>query len=234
MARENLIRFRWLFLIARFSSLAMLTLIPVQIAIYVLFPPPDTVVGIFDLFAKTPLLGLLSLDLLYLVNNLILAVLYLALWVSLFKENPSVASLALMFGVLGVACYIPSNPSLEMLHLSSRYFLALPSQRSIYLAAGEALMAGYTGTAFNVYYVLSTVSLLLFSYAIFKSHLYDRSIALWGFASGFFMIIPSSAGSIGMVFSLLSLIPWVVFVALLMVHFKKLAASSLWEGETAK
>ena len=193
MSWENLIRFRWLFLIARFSSLAMLTLIPVQIAIYVLFPPPDTVAGVFDLFVKNPLLGLQSLDLLYLVNNLILAVLYLALWVSLFWGKPSVASLALMFGVLGVACYIPSNPSIEMLHLSRRYFLALPSQRSIYLAAGEALMAGYTGTAFNVYYVLSTVSLLLFSYAIFKSLLYGRSVALWGFASGFFMIIPSDS-----------------------------------------
>jgi hypothetical protein len=46
---------------------------------------------------------------------------------------------------------------------------------------------------------------------------------MWGLATGFFMIIPSSAGTIGIIFSLLSLIPRVVFVALLMVHFRKLA-----------
>ena len=84
-------------------------------------------------------------------------------------------------------------------------------------------MAAYTGTAFNTYYVLSTLCLLLFSYALLKSPQFKGSIGLWGLASGFFMIIPSSAGTIGIIFSLLSLIPWVVFVALLMVHFRKLA-----------
>jgi hypothetical protein len=37
------------------------------------------------------------------------------------------------------------------------------------------------------------------------------------------MIIPSSAGTLGMIFSLLSLLPWVVFVGMLMIHFKHYA-----------
>ncbi|MFZ7131678.1 MAG: hypothetical protein ACOWWR_04915, partial [Eubacteriales bacterium] len=97
----------------------------------------------------------------------------------------------------------------KLRHVPENYFQAMPEQQSIYLAAGEALMAGYTGTTFNVYYVLSTICLLLFAYTILKSQKFKKSVGLWGLISGFFMIVPSSAGILDMVFSLLSLIPWV-------------------------
>ena len=71
------------------------------------------------------------------------------------------------------------------------------------------------------YYVLSTICLLLFSFALIKSPQFKQSVGYWGLASGLFMIIPSSAGTLGMVFSLLSLIPWVVFVVLLAIQFRK-------------
>lgn len=80
-------------------------------------------------------------------------------------------------------------------------------------------MAGYTGTIFNVYYVLNAICLLLFSYALIKSPRFKKSLGLWmGFSSGILMIV---AGTIGMTFSLLSLIPWVVFIALLRINYKK-------------
>lgn len=85
-------------------------------------------------------------------------------------------------------------------------------------------MSRYTGTAFNTYYVLSTICLLLFAYAIMKSPVFKKSVGMWGLVSGFFMIIPSSAGMLGLIFSLLSLIPWIIFVALLALKFKSIAA----------
>lgn len=204
-------------------SLLMLFIIPLQILIYVLAPPPESVEGLFLLFIKNPFLGLLSLDFLYLFNNIIVAVLYVALFSLLFRERPATSLLALLFGLIGVACYYPSNPAFEMMTLSHQFSQTAAESQHLYLAAGEAVMAAYTGTAFNTYYVLSTLCLLLFSYSLLKSPQFKGSIGLWGLASGFFMIIPSSAGTIGIIFSLLSLIPWVVFVALLMVHFRKLA-----------
>lgn len=42
------------------------------------------------------------------------------------------------------------------------------------------------------------------------------------------MIIPASAGMLGLVFSLLSLIPWMVFVALLMMNFRRFASESTY------
>ncbi|MEL7648092.1 MAG: DUF4386 family protein [Sedimentibacter sp.] len=220
------ISFKPLYRVAWYLALVMLILIPTQIIIYVIAPPPDTVKGFFELYQQNPFLGLLSLDFIYLFNNMIIVVIYLALFMLLYEEKPVTVLLALILGLIGIACYYPSNPAFEMLTLSSQYFQAQPEQLNIYLAAGEALMAGYTGTIFDVYYVLSTICLLLFSYAIIKSHRFKRSVGLWGLLSGFFMIVPSSAGVIGMVFSLLSLAPWVVFIALLMTSFKKFAAET--------
>jgi hypothetical protein len=217
------INFQPLYRVAQFLALAMLLLIPSQIVIFVIAPPPDTVRGFFELYQQNPFLGLLSLDFLYLFNNIIIAIIYLALFTLLYQQTPVTVLLALILGLIGIACYYPSNPAFEMLTLSNQFIQALPEQQTIYLAAGEAVMAGYTGTSFDVYYVLSTVCLLLFACAIIKSTKFKKSVGLWGLISGFFMIVPSSVGALGMVFSLLSLIPWVVFVALLMLKFRKLA-----------
>jgi hypothetical protein len=220
------INFRPLFRLTRFLSFAMLVLIVLQIVVYVIAPPPETVKGFFELFEQNPFLGLLSLDFIYLFNNIIIVIIYLSLFVLLLHERPVTVLLALIFGLVGVACYYPSNPAFEMLSLSSRYFQALPEQQPIFLASGEALIAGYTGTAFNAYYVLSTTALLLFAAALIKSPGFKKSIAISALVSGIFMIVPSSAGTLGMVFSLLSLIPWVIFIALLAMSLKKFAAES--------
>lgn len=218
--------FQPLYRVARFLTLAMLIIIPLQVLIFVISPPPATVSGFFELFHQNPFMGLLSLDFLYLINNAILVVIYLALFIILYREKPVTALTAFVFGFIGLICYFPSNPTFEMLTLSNQYFQALPEQQTIYLAAGEAVMAGYTGTCFNVYYVLSTICLLLFAYAIIKSSQFKKSVGVLGLVSGFFMIIPSSAGMLGMIFSLLSLIPWIVFITLLMLKFRKLASQA--------
>lgn len=215
------INFQPLYRIAQYSLLLMIILIPIQIIVFVLSPPPETVVGFFTLYEQSPFLGLLSLDFLYMFTNMINVIMYLSLGALLYREKPVMIILALILGLIGIACYYPSNPSFEMLTLSKLYYQALPGEGGVYIAAGEALMAGYTGTAFNVYYVLSTICLILFSFAIYQSSLFKKSIGVWGLISGFFMIIPSSAGLIGMIFSLLSLIPWMVFIALLMMVFRK-------------
>lgn len=218
--------FQPLYRIAQFLTLAMLIIIPLQIIIFVISPPPDTVKGFFELYHQNPFLGLLSLDFLYLFNNAILVIIYLALFVLLYREKPVTVLIAIILGLIGIVCYFPSNPTFEMLTLSNQYFQVLPEQQTIYLAAGEAVIAGYTGTSFDVYYVLSTICLLLFACAIIKSTQFKKSVGYWGLVSGLFMIIPSSAGMLGMIFSLLSLIPWVVFIVLLMLKFKKLAAAA--------
>ena len=221
MSQDIKTNFQPLYRIAQYSVLLMLILIPIQIIVFVVSPPPQTVIGFFTLYQENPFLGLLSLDFLYLISNMINVILYVSLFVLLYKERPVSVILALTFGLIGLACYYPSNPSFEMLTLSNLYAL---DPQSSYLAAGEALMAGYTGTTFNTYYVLSTICLIIFSYTLIKSPSFKKKIGVWGLISGVFMIVPSSAGLLGMIFSLLSLLPWMVFISLLGIEFKKLSS----------
>lgn len=195
---------RPLYHLAFVLSAVMLGLIPLQVVVFILTPPPQSVQGFFELYRQSPIRGLLSLDLLYLFSNAIIIVLYLALYVLLRQERPVTTLLAVIFAMIGIACYYPSNPAFEMLTLSRLYGTSVAGDRLIYLAAGEAVMAGYTGTAFDVYYVFN-------------------AIGKWGLVSGVLMIVPSSAGMVGMVFSLLSLIPWLIFVTLLMTRFRRLS-----------
>ena len=121
-----------------------------------------------------------------------------------------------------------------MLTLSTKYWNAQPASQHMYIAAGEALLAGYTGTAFNAYYVLNAAALLLFSAAVYKSVHFSKAIGVWGLVSGVFMIVPSSAGQLGMVFSLLSLVPWAIFLYHLLLRFhafSKMGASDITQPD---
>ena len=212
--------YRPLFKLTNFLIIIMLLIIPLQIIIFSLYPPPNTVEGFFELYKSNVFLGLLSLDFLYLINNTIMIILYLSLFVALYKDSPLTVLIAFILGIVGLVCYYGSNPSFEILNLSRKFFDANINEQIIYIAAGETLLAGYSGTSFNVYYVLNTICLLMFSYTLIKSLIFKKSVGYWALASGFFMIIPSSAGMIGLIFSLLSLIPWIVFIGLLRLEYK--------------
>lgn len=200
---------------AALSAIVMLVLIPVQAAIYLVWPPPLTAAAFFTLLQENWLLGLISLDLFFLLDVLFIIPIYLALYLALKQAQPSAMLLALVLGLVGIAAYFSSNVSFEMLALSNRYAAAAdPAQQSLFLAAGEAMLATYIGTAFNVYYELSTLALLVMSVVMLRSPVFSKLTAYMGIAAAILMIIPSTAGMLGLVLSLLSLIPWVVWLIL--------------------
>lgn len=171
--------YRPLFKLTNFLIIIMLLIIPLQIIIFSLYPPPNTVEGFFELYKSNVFLGLLSLDFLYLINNTIMIILYLSLFVALYKDSPLTVLIAFILGIVGLVCYYGSNPSFEILNLSRKFFDANINEQIIYIAAGEALLAGYSGTSFNVYYVLNTICLLLFAYILIKSPIFKKSVGYW-------------------------------------------------------
>lgn len=201
----------------------MVGLIVVQVGVFIAWPPPTTVEGFYDLLTANPLLGLVSLDLLYLVQNTILAVIYLALFVRMRAERPTLSLLGLTAGLLGISAYYPSNPAFELLALSREYAASGQDDRASFVAAGEAVLAGYTGTSFTVYYVLSAIALVLFAVAILRTRRLSAATGWWGLAAGALMVVPSSAGVVGTAFALASLAPWTVFVVLLALRFRTLS-----------
>jgi hypothetical protein len=197
------------------AALTMLGLMIIQIIIYAVWPPPTTVEGYFTLFHYNQLLGLLRLDLLYIVDSVLLIFIYLALYIVLRRAGESSMLIALVLGLTGIAAYFASNPAFEMLSLSSQYAAATTeTERVMFLTAGQAMLETYTGTAFDIYYILNTLVLFIFSAIMLRSRLFSKMTAYLGIAAGVLMIVPSSAGTLGLYFSLASLVPWAIWLVL--------------------
>lgn len=194
-----------------------LGLIPVQIVIFILWPPPTTVLDFYSLFQKNALIGLFNLDLLYLLTVLFIGYIYLAFYVALKDTHKSIATIALALGLIGVAVYFISNVSFEMMSLSNQYLLAETNeQKTILLAVGKVMLTRYSGTAFGVYYILNGLSLILFSVAMIRNEVFSKKTAYIGLVAGILMLVPSTVGMVGMIFALTSLIPtsiWLFMIA---------------------
>jgi len=221
--------------VARFSglvrtgawvALASVGMIVLQIAIYVLRPPPDTTVGFFELLLDDPVSGLVALDVLYVVSNLLTYLLYLALAVVLWRVSPSGVVVALAFGTLGMAAYMASPRAVEMLTLAHAYEGADPAGQVALVATGDGMLATWAGTAFDVYYLFNLVTLLVLAVLIFRSRVFSRATAWWGLAAALLMAVPSNFGVVGLLFAMASLAPWSVFAVLVWRRLLRLIAMS--------
>lgn len=196
---------------AAFGSVA---LIVVQVVVFALWPPVHSVAEVFDLMTGNPVLGLVSLDLLYVANNLLVWLFYLGLGAALWPVSRSAVIVAVGLGTLQMAAYLASNPAVEMLAVARAHADADPSMRAVLESAGEALLAAWKGTAFLTYYFLGAFVLLILVWALRRSALFAPSTAWWALAAGLLMLVPSTFGTVGMVFALASLIPWSVLCLL--------------------
>ncbi len=90
-------------------------------------------------------------------------------------------------GLVGITVYFASNQAFAMLALSERYAAATTdAQRSIYLAAGEALLAInnpdtiYQGTGIYVSYFLVLFAGLIISVVMLRSDIFSKATAVTG------------------------------------------------------
>lgn len=210
---------RWTGLLATgaWAALASVALIVVQVAIYLAWPPPVNTVDFFELLIENPLLGVIALDALYIVSNLLAFLLYLALAVALWRVSRSAVVVAIAFGVLGMAAYMASPRPVEMLSLAWAYADASEIERVALVAVGDGMLATWTGTAFDVYYFFNLVTLLVLAVLMYRSSVFTRATAVWGLVAAALMAVPSNLGTVGMVFALASLLPWAIF-AVLVAH----------------
>src|SRR5690606_28045279 len=103
--------------IAAFASVALTA---VQVILFTIWPPVYTAGAVFDLMVRTPVLGLISLDALLLVNNILVLLLYFGLAPVLWTVSRSGVALVVGLGLVQMAAYVASNPAVEMLNLSLR------------------------------------------------------------------------------------------------------------------
>lgn len=160
------------------AALVIVFIIPIQILIFTVFPPPDTTIAFIDLFHDNWVIGLLSLDFLYYINNALLILVYLGLFAALRKDNYANMLIALVFGFIGIAVYYVSTIGFEMMSLSKQYHSTESIEiRQQLLAIGHGLLERYKGTAFDVYYVFNTITLLIISNTMYKSNIFSKATA---------------------------------------------------------
>ena len=158
---------------------------PIQIIVYIASPPPSTAMGFFTLFQNNSLLGLLALDLLLIVDQVLYVPIILALYVTLRRTNESFMAIALTLGIVGIAAYFASNTAFNMLSLSDQYAAATTdAQRSMLLAAGQAMLAIYNGTAFQLSYVFQAVAGIITSAVMLRSNIFSKVTACVGILAG--------------------------------------------------
>lgn len=198
-----------LFRVAAVSALATGILIPLQIVAFILWPlPQGGVVEWFDLFADNAVIGLISFDLVLLVEEVLLVPIILALYILLRRRSQSLALITTSLWLLSVALFIGSNTAFDMLALSNQYASASSeAERATYVAAGQAALTSYMeyGTSFTAGYVLASLAGVLAGVAMLRSRVFP-ALAGWAVlianVLGFALFIPT----IGVVLSIVSVV----------------------------
>lgn len=152
--------------------------------------PQEAVIGSvawFDLLGRRPLLGLVLFDLFDLLNYALVAVLFLALYGALQGVNRSAMVAAVTAGLAGSTIYCASNQALAMWRLSDRYAAATTTaQQTLYLAAGEALLAIHNpgtpaqGTGITAALFLVLLAGLVISMVMWRSAVFNKATAVTG------------------------------------------------------
>lgn len=206
-------------------ALLSIAFIFLAVIVFIASPPPTTITAWFTLFQRNGLLGLLDLDLLMLVTYVLMGVVYVALYGALHRGHEPVMALGALCGLVSIVTYIASNTGFNMLVLSGQYATATTeAQRAAIRAAGQAMLAIWQGTAYDVSYVLGGVATLLIAAVMLRSHVFGRATAYVGIVLGVLMLVPATAGTIGLYLSLGSLVPTVIWFALLARRFFQLAS----------
>ena len=167
-------RWRGLFLAGAVGAALTAACIPLQVLLFIAWPPPASrdVADWFGLFNGNPVRGLLSMDLVMMVEQVLLVPMVIALWVLLRRGNESLMTLAAPLWLAGGFLFIGSNTAFEMLSLARGYAAATTeAARAGYLAAGQGMLASYLdmGTGFVLGYVISSVGGLLAAVAMLRT-----------------------------------------------------------------
>lgn len=215
-----------LYRVGGWSALVMLALIAVQMAVFFIWPIPGNVEAWFARFNESWLIGLLSMDLLLVVDWVLTVLVFVALVALVRREHPAWLTIAVIFELVAAATYFASNGAFEMLGLSSRYASAATgAERALLLAAGEAVVAAWEGTAFVVATILSAVAILVLSWVLLRTRALGRAIPILGIVMGIAAIVPPNAGTVGLVFSLVYLLPFVIWLVLVARALLRLAGA---------
>lgn len=190
------------------AGLIVAALLVLEFIIFIIWPQPNwpqpnSVLDWFTLFQRNRLIGLLDMDLVGVVAYILLIPTLLALYVTLRRVSASFTAIATVLFFVGIAMYFATNTLFSMLALSDQYAAATTdAQRSMTLAAGQALLTMFYVTAFQESYVIVSVALLIISIVMLRGAVFTKATAYVGILAnasaigtvlvGQFALVPSA------------------------------------------
>jgi hypothetical protein len=200
----------WLYKIGGAAALFSVAIILIQLIVFIAWGQPETAIGWFTLFEDNEIAGLLAFELLLIVSVAVGIATTLALYIALRRVNESLMVIALALGLLEATAFILARPTFEMLYLSEGYAAAsTDAQRAMFLAAGEAMLATFTGTAFHLSINLFSIYFLIVPIVMLRSHIFGRVTAYMGILAAIFnwaIYVPG----IGILLAILSVFPFLL------------------------
>ena len=200
------------------SALLLVAIIIIQGIVVSSAPQPleGTALDWFKLFERSTLIGLIDFELLMVVYVILSIPIALALYVLLRQVDPSWTAVYLVLSLIGVICFIAARPAFEMLSLYKSYTAAgTEAEKAMFLSAGQALVAVFHGTAFQISYYLGSLSGLIVSLVMLRTDIFSRATAWLRIGSAicdFGLLIPTVGIYISL-FSVLFLLIWDILIA---------------------
>ena len=217
---------RWysLYRTAAIAALISVALFLFQIIAFFVWPPPSTVAGHFALLHSRPFVGLVSLDFVIVVDEVLAIPICLSLYLSLRHVHESLVLIDTALSALSIVCFVIATPALNMLYLSHQYAAApTAAEREGLLGAGQAVLSSWLGTPYQVAYVVGTIGMLIVAIVMLWSPIFSRVAACVGIVAGvlgFGLYVPR----VGIYISILSVVPmqvWYVMIALTLFRLSK-------------
>jgi len=182
------------------------------------------IVAFFALLQSRTFVGLVSLDFLILVDEVLAIPICLALYMSLRRVHESLVLIATALSAASIMCFLIATPALNMLYLSQQHAAATTGvQREELHAAGQAVLSSWFGTPFQVGNVVGSIGMLLIGWVMVRSQIFSKTAGYVGMvagAVGLGMYVPR----VGVFISILSVVGmqvWYVMIALTLLRLSK-------------
>ena len=163
------------------------------------------------------------MDLLLIIDQILFSLMLLALYIKLRQTDQSFMLIALVLGLMGVISYLSSTVAFDMLSLSDKYAAATTeTEKAILVSAGQTMIILWTGTAYDIGYILLGISFLITGFVMLRRTNFSKTTSYLGIITGILSLIPASFGFIGLLFAFLSLIPmeiWIILIGRNLFHY---------------
>ncbi len=185
-------------------------------------------IGAFAFFQKSTLGGFLAMDPVYVVINVIVFPVLLALYIAMRESNESMVAIAGLLTFVGLIALFASNPAGTMYELTQGYAKATTlAQKQLYLAAGQATMSNMHGSSYHVHLIVGSIGLLLFALYQWGHPTFSKVTAMMGIlantiAFGYYVPV---IGIYLLLFSVLFMNIWYIMMGMTLWGLSKQAGS---------